>query len=117
MKQSFLILFFLLLTGNVWTMAKTVVWQCQVVEVNDKKQTNGKINQYKIDVTTPMVWFGDKNRWSGFSNTKYKYNAENHTLYSISKPWNGVYDLVSLTITFTNKNANLKAHYKCIELD
>ena len=35
-----------------------IVWECQVVQVNDKKQTNGKINHYKIEVTPPMVWFG-----------------------------------------------------------
>tara|TARA_B110000238_G_C15914256_1_gene347636 strand:+ start:238 stop:537 length:300 start_codon:yes stop_codon:yes gene_type:complete len=90
-----------------------IVWECQVVQVNDKKQTNGKINHYKIEVTPPMVWFGNKTIWSGFVNTKYRYDKENHILYSISKPWEGVYDLLNHTIVFTNKDSNLKAYYKC----
>ena len=117
MKIILLSLFFLSLTNNAMAMAKILVWQCQVIKVNDVKQINGKKNQYKIDVTTPMVWFGDETRWSGFVNTKYIYDKNNHALYSVSKPWNGVYDLENRTIIFTNKDANLKAYYKCIELD
>ena len=112
-----MILFLVLLTSNAIAMAKTVIWHCQVVLINDKKQTNGKDNKYKIDVTTPMVWFGDETRWSSFVNTKYTYDRENHTLYSVSKSWDGIYDLVTRTIIFINKDANLKAHYKCKELD
>ena len=98
-------------------MAKTFIWQCQVSHINDKKQTNGKINQYKIDVTTPMVWFGNETRWAGFVNTKYRYDKKNHVLLSVSKPWDGVYDLVARTIIFTNKGANLKTSYQCEELN
>jgi hypothetical protein len=117
MRKILLVLIVLSLTSNATAMAKTIVWQCQVVQVNDKKQTNGKTNQYKIDVTTPMVWFGNETRWAGFVNTKYKYDQNNHILYSISKPWDGVYDLAALTIIFTNRDANLKISYKCEELN
>jgi len=117
MKKILLVLFFVSFISNAMAMAKIVVWQCQLVQVNDKKQINGKINQYKIDVTTPMVWFGNETRWSGFVNTQYIYDQENHALQSISKPWDGLYDLVNRTIIFTNKGANLKTYYKCQELD
>jgi hypothetical protein len=117
MRKILLVLILLSLTSNAMGMAKTIVWQCQLVQVNDKKQTNGKINQYKIDVTTPMVWFGNETRWAGFVNTKYRYDKKNHVLLSVSKPWDGVYDLVARTIIFTNKGANLKTSYQCEELN
>ena len=98
-------------------MAKTFIWHCQVSHINDKKQTNGKISQYKIDVTTPMVWFGNETRWSGFVNTEYRYDTKNNNLYSISTPWNGVYELETRSIIFTNKDSNLKVLYKCKELE
>ena len=116
MRKILLVLILLSLTSNAMGMAKTIVWQCQLVQVNDKKQINGKINQYKIDVTTPMVWFGNETRWAGFVNTKYRYDKENHTLYSKSKLWDGVYDLVARKIIFTNRAANIETSYKCEEL-
>ena len=68
--------------NSALAMAKTLIWHCQVVKINEEKQINGKINKYKIDVTTPMVWVGDATRWSGFSNTQFSYDKDNHTLSS-----------------------------------
>ena len=78
MRKILLVLILLSLTSNAMGMAKTIVWQCQLVQVNDKK---------------------------------------NHVLLSVSKPWDGVYDLVARTIIFTNKGANLKTSYQCEELN
>ena len=111
--RTLVLLLLLLFTNNVFAMAKTLIWQCQVMQINDKKQINGKINKYKIDVTTPMVWVGDETRWSGFSNTQFSYDKDNHTLSSSSKLWNGIYDLVERKIIFTNNEADLKVFYQC----
>ena len=115
--KTIIFIIILIFPFHSMAMAKTFIWQCQVSHINDKKQTNGKKNQYKIDVTTPMVWFGNETRWSGFVNTEYKYDTKNNNLYSISIPWNGVYELETRTIIFTNKDSNLKVLYKCKELE
>ena len=99
--------------NSALAMAKTLIWHCQVVKINEEKQINGKINKYKIDVTTPMVWVGDATRWSGFSNTQFSYDKDNHTLSSSSKLWNGIYYLVERKIIFTNNEADLKVIYQC----
>ena len=113
MKKLVLIFLSIFFIYSAFAMAKTLIWQCQVIMINDEKQTNGKINKYKIDVTTPMVWVGDETRWSGFSNTQFSYDKDNHTLSSSSKLWNGIYYLVEQKIVFINNNANLKVIYKC----
>ena len=113
MKQLVLIFLSLFICNSVLAMAKTLTWQCQVSIINDEKQINGKVNKYKIDVTTPMVWVGDETRWSGFSNTEFLYNKDSHTLSSFSKLWNGIYYLVERKIIFTNNEADLKIIYKC----
>ena len=116
MRKILLVLLFLFFTNSALAMAKTLIWQCQVVEINDEKIINGKINKYKIDVTTPMVWVEDETRWSGFANTKFSYDKDNHSLSSISKPWKGIYNLIGRKIIFTNNDANLKVIYECKEL-
>ena len=116
MRKLVLILLFLFFINNALSMAKTIIWQCQVIKVNDEEQINGKINKYKIDVTTPMVWVGDETRWSGFANTKFSYDKDNHSLFSSSKQWNGIYYLIEHKIIFTNKDANIKVFYQCNEL-
>jgi len=116
MRKLVLILLFLFFINNALSMAKTIIWQCQVIEINDEEQINGKVNKYKIDVTTPMVWVGDETRWSGFANTTFAYDKANHSLSSGSKMWNGIYDLIERKITFTNNDADLKVLYQCKEL-
>ena len=111
-----ILLLLLSFTSNVFAMAKTLIWQCQVIKVNNDKQINGKVNKYKIDVTTPMVWVGDETRWSGFANTTFSYSKDNHSLFSSSKKWNGVYDLIERKIIFINNVANIKVLYHCEEL-
>jgi hypothetical protein len=113
MKKLILIFLSIFFINSALAMAKTLIWQCQVMQINDKKQINGKINKYKIDVTTPMVWVGDETRWSGFSNTQFSYDKDNHTLSSSSKLWNGIYYLVERKIIFTNNKADLKVFYQC----
>ena len=94
-------------------MAKTLVWECRVVQINDKIQTKGKINSYKIDVTTPMIWVRDDTRWSSLINTKFLYDKEIDILYLQSNPWSGVFDLANQKIIFSNADANLIVHYQC----
>tara|TARA_B100001250_G_scaffold97009_1_gene81252 strand:- start:2667 stop:3014 length:348 start_codon:yes stop_codon:yes gene_type:complete len=114
--RTLVFLLLLLVTNNVLAMAKTLIWECQVIKVNNDKQINGKVNKYKIDVTTPMVWVGDETRWSGFANTTFSYDRDDHSLFSSSKMWNGVYDLIERKIIFINNDANLKVLYQCEEL-
>tara|TARA_B100000579_G_scaffold429830_1_gene442233 strand:- start:2483 stop:2848 length:366 start_codon:yes stop_codon:yes gene_type:complete len=121
MKHNFMIKFILIFflffqVNSVLAMAKTLIWQCQVDKVNNEKQSNGKINKYKIDVTTPMVWVGDETRWSGFENTKFLYDKNNHLLTSDSNSWVGIYYLIEHKIEFINNVANLKIIYECKEL-
>ena len=113
--RTLVLLLLLFVTCNVFAMAKTLIWQCQVIKVNNDKKINGKINKYKIDVTTPMVWVGDETRWSSFANTTFSYDRDNHSLFSSSKKWNGVYDLIERKMIFINNDANLKVLYKCEE--
>ena len=114
--RTLVFLLLLLVTNNVFAMAKTLIWECQVIKVNNDKQINGKVNKYKIDVTTPMVWGGDETRWAGFANTTFSYDRDDHSLFSSSKMWNGVYDLIERKIIFINNDANLKVLYQCEEL-
>ena len=114
--RTLVFLLLLLFTNNVLAMAKTLIWECQVIKVNNDKQINGKVNKYKIDVTTPMVWVGDETRWSSFANTTFSYDRDDHSLFSSSKMWDGVYDLIERKIIFINNDANLKILYQCEEL-
>ncbi len=114
--RTLVFLLLLLVTNNVFAMSKTLIWKCQVIKVNNDKQINGKVNKYKIDVTKPMVWVGDKTRWSGFANTTFSYDRDKHSLSSNSKMWKGVYDLIERKIIFINNDANLKVLYQCEEL-
>ena len=84
----------------------------QVVH-HDKIQTKGKINSYKIDVTTPTIWVRDDTRWSSLINTKFLYDKEIDILYSQSNPWSGVFDLANQKIIFSNVDANLIVRYQC----
>ena len=116
MKKIFIsFLFFYLYISSVYAMAKTFVWECQVIKINDNIQSNGKINSYKIDVTTPMIWVRDDTRWSGLVNTKFYMDKEKNTLNTFSKLWNGIFDLDNKEIIFTNIDANLLVQYSCIE--
>lgn len=116
MIKIVLILFFFIQVNNVLAMAKTIIWQCQVVQINGKMQTNGKVNKYKIDVTTPMVWVGDETRWSSFENTTFLYDKNNHRLSSSNIPWIGTYYLTERKVIFNNSDANLEVIYECKEL-
>ena len=113
MANLLIILFTVFSVNDALSMAKTIIWQCQVSQVNYEKQNNGKINKYKIDVTTPMVWVGDETRWSGFENTKFIYDKNNHLLTSKSKQWIGTYYLTEYKIEFKNSDANLIILYEC----
>ena len=112
-KIYFFMIFLIFYSFNVYGMAKTLVWECRVVQINDKIQTKGKINSYKIDVTTPMIWVRDDTRWSSLINTKFLYDKEIDILYSESNPWSGVFDLANQKIIFSNVDANLIVHYQC----
>ena len=41
--RTLVFLLLLLVTNNVFAMAKTLIWQCQVIKVNNDKQINGKV--------------------------------------------------------------------------
>ena len=109
----FALAFSIFLYSDIFAMAKTYIWKCQVVDINGKPQKNGKRNSYKIDVTTPKIWVRDDTRWSGLVNTDFSYDTNNNILYSYNNIWNGSFNLADYIVIFRNTGARLVIKSQC----